>query len=102
MLAKIFCFLLSSFLASQAQFVIERGERDVFRNLTSCSDNTPDFCYFLHADKNDYDHCVCQCWPKYPMYRNPDVFPSGGGQFMSKGKPGCVWHSNHRYGECSW
>ena len=100
MLAKIFCFLLSSLLASQAQFVIDRGERDVFRNLTSCSKDTPDFCYFLHADKSDFDPCVCQCWPKYPMYRNPDVYPSGGGQFVSKGKPGCVWHSNHRYGKC--
>ena len=96
---KIICFFLSFFVAIKAQFVIDRGQRDVFRNLTSCSKDTPDFCYFLHADKSASDSCICRCWVKYPLYRNPDVYPSGRGEFKSKGKPACVWHSNHRY-EC--
>ena len=100
MLAKTFCFLLSIFVAIEAQFVIDRGEQDVFRNLTGCSEETPDFCYFLHSDKSPFDPCVCRCWPKYPMYRDHDVFPVQRGEFESKGKPGCVWHSNHRYGKC--
>ena len=99
MLAEIFCLLLSSCIAINAQFVIDRGERDVFRNLTSCTKDTPDFCYNMHAETSALDPCVCRCKPKYPMYRNPDVYPGRGGKFLSKGKPGCVWHSNHRYGK---
>lgn len=99
MLAKVFCFLLSTFFAGQAQFVIERGERDIFRNSTGCSKETPDFCYLMNAEKSKFDPCVCRCWLNYPMFRNPDVLHSGAGRFMSKGKPGCVWHAHHRYGE---
>ena len=98
MLEKIFCVLFTIFVAVEAQFVIDRGDRDIFRNLTSCSKDTPDFCYYLHADKSALDPCVCRCWVKYPLYRNPDVFPEAG-VFISKGKPACVWHSNHRYGK---
>lgn len=100
MLAKILCFLLSTFLASEPHFVIDRGERDIFMNLTSCSKDTPHYCYSMNAEKSKFDPCVCRCLLNYPMYRNPDVFTGGRGEFTSKGKPGCVWHSNHRYGKC--
>lgn len=99
MLARILCIFWLIFVLVETQFVIERGERDVFRNLTGCSAETPDFCYFHNAVKSGFDPCVCRCEIKYPMYRNPDVYPTRGGQFISKGKPGCVWHSNHRYGK---
>ena len=69
-------------------------------NLTSCSNDTPDYCYSMNAEKSKFDQCVCRCLLNYPMYRNPDVFTAGRGEFTSKGKPGCVWHSNHRYGKC--
>ncbi|XP_028407955.1 uncharacterized protein LOC114530578 isoform X2 [Dendronephthya gigantea] len=96
MLVSTFCVLISCLFVIEAQFVIDRGERDVFRNLTGC---TKDFCYYLHAEESKLDPCVCRCLPKYPMYRNPDVAVSGGMEFTSKGYGACVWHSNHRY-EC--
>lgn len=98
MLISTFCVLISSLCVIEAQFVIDRGERDVFRNLTGCSEASLDFCYFLNAEESKLDPCVCRCLPKYPLYRNPDVYLSGGLKFMSKGYAGCVWHSNHRYG----
>ena len=98
MLLKTLCVLLVLvFVTAKAQFVIVRGFRDVFRNLTACSDANVDFCYEMHAESSPHDNCICRCKLLYPMFRNPDVYPSGG-KYVSKMKAGCVWYANHRHG----
>lgn len=95
---KALLVLLSSLFTAKGQFAIVRGSRDIFRNLSSCSTATPNFCYNSNAEMSLNDNCICRCKANYTLYRNPDVKVSGG-KFVSRGKPGCVWYANHRLGK---